>query len=266
MRYFLDTEFLEGKQDKRFLGIKYGETKPTIDLISIGVVSEDNREYYAISKEFNLKEAWNRYDIVGDNKVYWIRENILRPIYNELDSKAFYDAEFVDGKFFTVREDFTYRKLEALIKFYGKTRKQIANEVKDFCQGGNKFINPADPKDKDSYFCPKSGGGDWCAIKYFSDPEFCGYYSAYDHVAFCWLFGKMIDLPKGFPMYTKDLKQILDKRIKNSSIWAKDADLEFRLKELKNDPQYNFPQQEDNHHALADARWNKKLYNWLNTF
>ena len=37
-RYFIDTEFLEGKQDKTFLGIKYKKTKPTIDLISIGLV------------------------------------------------------------------------------------------------------------------------------------------------------------------------------------------------------------------------------------
>ena len=55
MKYFLDTEFLEGTQKKRFLGIPYGDTLNTIDLISIGIVAEDSREYYAISKEFNLK-------------------------------------------------------------------------------------------------------------------------------------------------------------------------------------------------------------------
>ena len=59
MKYFIDTEFLEGTQKKWF-----GETKPTIDLISIGIVGEDGREYYAISKDFNIKEAWNRYDKV----------------------------------------------------------------------------------------------------------------------------------------------------------------------------------------------------------
>ena len=55
--YYLDTEFLEGPQSKKFLGIKYGETKPTIDLISIAIVAEDEREYYAVSKDFNLDEA-----------------------------------------------------------------------------------------------------------------------------------------------------------------------------------------------------------------
>ena len=65
MKYFLDTEFLEGTQQRRLCSIelpKLFDTKNTIDLISIGIVAEDGREYYAISKDFNLKEAWNRYE------------------------------------------------------------------------------------------------------------------------------------------------------------------------------------------------------------
>ena len=71
MRYYLDTEFLEGTQKSFF-----GKTKPIIDLISIGIVSEGGREYYAISKDFNLKEAWNRYDIVTE-QVYGDLRNIF---------------------------------------------------------------------------------------------------------------------------------------------------------------------------------------------
>lgn len=52
MRYFYDTEFIE---DGR-----------TIDLVSIGVVAEDGREYYAVSTEFNPDRA-------GD----WVRANVL---------------------------------------------------------------------------------------------------------------------------------------------------------------------------------------------
>lgn len=49
MKYFIDTEFLEGTQKNNFpLSLLKKETKPTIDLISIGIVSEDNREYYSI--------------------------------------------------------------------------------------------------------------------------------------------------------------------------------------------------------------------------
>ena len=52
MKYFLDTEFLEGTQKKWF-----GQTKPTICLISIGIVCEDGREHFAISK--NLCQCQN---------------------------------------------------------------------------------------------------------------------------------------------------------------------------------------------------------------
>ena len=86
MKIYYDTEFLEGTQDIRLFGIKTGlKTKPTIDLISIGMVNQTGEEHYAISKDFNLKEAWNRYDIVDrwmplddlgnetliKTKVYW---------------------------------------------------------------------------------------------------------------------------------------------------------------------------------------------------
>ena len=43
------------------------------------------------------------------------------------------------------------------------------------------------------------------------NPEFWGYYCDYDWVVFCWLYGCMIDLPDGFPMYCHDLKQEIDR-------------------------------------------------------
>lgn len=52
MRYFYDTEFIE---DGR-----------TIDLISIGVVAEDGREYYAVSTEFDPERAGS-----------WVRTHVL---------------------------------------------------------------------------------------------------------------------------------------------------------------------------------------------
>lgn len=65
MRYFYDTEFIED-----------GET---IDLISIGVVAEDGREFYAVSKEFDASQA-------GE----WVRRNVL----NQLPPKS--DARWMD--------------------------------------------------------------------------------------------------------------------------------------------------------------------------
>lgn len=76
------------------------------------------------------------------------------------------------------------------------------------------------------------------------DPEWWGYFSDYDWVVFCWIFGRMIDLPKHFPKYCRDLKQTMDyHNIKKSQL----------------------PQQEGNlHNALADARWVCDAYFALN--
>jgi hypothetical protein len=68
---------------------------------------------------------------------------------------------------------------------------------------------------------------EWCG----PEPEFWAYYADYDWVALCQLFGTMMDLPDGWPMYCRDLKQLLDDR---------------RL-ELSQDDSL--------HNALGDARW-----------
>src|SRR6218665_1917732 len=40
------------------------------------------------------------------------------------------------------------------------------------------------------------------------NPEFWAYYADYDWVVLCQLFGRMIDLPKGWPMFCMDIKQL----------------------------------------------------------
>lgn len=131
MKYFIDTEFIEGTQTPSFflkgrLGSWIGAyKKPTIDLISIGIVAEDGREYYAISKDFNLKEAWNRCDLAksGDNRGfdYWIRDNVLLPIYKE----------HISGDMRN-RLDFSYSTMKWLLRIYGKSNKQISKEIIEF--------------------------------------------------------------------------------------------------------------------------------------
>lgn len=282
MKYFLDTEFLEGTQKTWF-----GKTKPTIDLISIGIVAEDSREYYAISKDFNLKEAWNRWQqrtMEGDRnnlqpRLYWIRENVLEPIYKDL-LKIQNDSNIKGNYMFgfnlpVIEYNFTYKNLKKLINKYGKTNKQIAEEVKEFC---SKHLLCNRLKDKNEKTINQ--------VEADSTPkEFYGYYSDYDWVVFCWLFGKMIDLPKEFPMYCIDLKQEMDNKIKSLNwlygrdCWSnnnrsvttiskgeqqeKDRLATFdekinTLKELK-----EYPKQTHEHNALADAKWNFELYNFL---
>lgn len=263
MKVFLDTEFLEGEQDKRFLGFKYGKTKPTIDLISIAMVSEDGREYYSVSKDFNLYEAWNRYDLVweqssGDmrnifpegrnRKVYWIRENVLKPIFEEM-FRPINDSKDNDYR------KFTYSNFKYMISKYGKTREQIAEEVFQFCTQDSLSIEKAKHYN----------------ISY-SNINLHSYYGSYDYVVFCWLFGKMIDLPKGFPMYSKDLKQVLDEkqewRDKLKNVIDEDPiltkhEMSSLINPLNIKEHPDYPKQENKHNALADARWNKKLYEFL---
>ena len=76
-------------------------------------------------------------------------------------------------------------------------------------------------------------------------PEFWGYYADYDWVAFCWLFGSMIDLPKQFPKHCNDLKQEADR-------------LAF--------PRDKNPPQVDDHDALADAKWNMAFHASMMTY
>lgn len=73
-------------------------------------------------------------------------------------------------------------------------------------------------------------------------PEFWGYYADYDWVVLCQLFGRMIDLPKGWPGYCRDIKQWCD-TLGNPKL----------------------PEQgKGEHHALVDAKWNKSAWYFLN--
>lgn len=272
MKYFLDTEFLEGTQKGIF------NTKPTIDLISIGIVCEDGREYYAISKDFNLKEAWNRwqpeYDdvYVGDGKNYWIRENVLKPIYNELvlhhtSVDWYYKNPHLGEKVYDGRWlKFNYKSLKWLINKYGKTNKQIAEEIIEFTFPTFKILKDGRCNCNCGSPCSnhRVGSSLRCSIDDLQDylPKFYGYYSDYDWVVFCWLFGKMIDLPKGFPMYCIDLKQTMDEIIKRPIIGGSIFGYKT-IEDLKNDS--NYPKQTNEHNSLSDAKWTYELYKFLNT-
>lgn len=264
MNYYIDTEFLEGTQSEKFpISLFRKNTKPTIDLISIGIVAEDGREYYAISKDFNLKEAWNRFDwkqkkvndgIPGAYKVYWLRDNVLYPIFAELFQKSnpkIWNEDFGNlGNFMGYFERYGngMKRFKELLDIHGKTNKQIAEEIKDFClvneqsKGIHSIVNHNHPY-----------------INNF--PQFYAYYADYDWVVFCWIFGKMMDLPDGFPMYCLDLKQMLDEKAIKELDYTCWTTKEQVLEHIKT--RIGFPKQENEHNALADARWNKKLHEFL---
>jgi hypothetical protein len=74
-------------------------------------------------------------------------------------------------------------------------------------------------------------------------PEFWAWFSAYDHVCLAQLFGRMIDLPDKIPMYTNDIRTLVDLA-------------GVKPKELPRQP-------EGKHNALTDARMNVVRYNYL---
>lgn len=194
MIYFIDTEFLEGKQNKTLFGIKYGQTKPTIDLISIGLVDMDEREFYAISKDFNLKEAWNRWQPrtgEGDRnnvqpKKYWIRENVLHPIFIELTD--IYVSEVIKMNRLGIGGskdvfEFNYENLKYLLNLYGRTNNQIANEICEFIYGYETDLSGQSPLQ----LAQRYEVSDKTKI-----PELYAYFADYDFVVFCWIFGNMM--------------------------------------------------------------------------
>lgn len=75
----------------------------------------------------------------------------------------------------------------------------------------------------------------------FPDPQLWAWYAAYDHVVLCQLWGRMVDLPDGVPMFTCDLKQECV-RLGNPHV----------------------PEQESGqHNALEDARHNLEIAQFL---
>jgi len=151
VKYFLDTEFIEA-----------GPSFPLI-LLSVGLVSEDGREFYVVNEDAPL-------ELAND----WVKANVL---------------PHLGGPKVSIR--------------------QIAPGIIHWL---------TDPK-----------------------PEFWGYYADYDWVVFAQLFGTMMDLPGGWPMYCRDIKQLCDS-LGNP-----------RLPE----------QSATEHNALNDARWNKQAYEFL---
>lgn len=76
-------------------------------------------------------------------------------------------------------------------------------------------------------------------------PEFWGYYADYDWVVFCQLWGRMIDLPEGFPKYCLDVRQL-----------AHEVGVS-RPKEI------GAEQTQGAHNALKDALWTRGYFRKL---
>lgn len=262
MNYFFDTEFIEGMHKPLF-----GKKRHFIDLISIGIVSEDGRELYAVSKEFDVKKAY-----AND----WVRENVVLPIFFELAVHEFFDGHFKD-EWLHEQQPVTYpvfRKntkwvwnqkwLKRLLERYGKSHEEIKRQIVAFVGGefcGYGTLHPFVISTDNTRGFPV---------------DFYGYYADYDWVVLASLFGSMNELPLRFPMYARDLKQMLDEKQEtyveeliptmrvvdnvpfHESVIRQRAERICDLKNLN-----TFPKNNNEHNALADAKWNKELYHFL---
>jgi hypothetical protein len=153
-----DTEFIE---DGR-----------TIDLVSIGAVDDQGREFYRVSTEFDPAKASP-----------WVRDNVLAQLpWDQRDDP--------DGPW--------------------RSRAQLAADLLA-------WLAPTD---------------NW------RDLELWSWYAAYDHVALAQLWGPMVNLPRGIPMFTRELQQRWED-VGRPTMPPKPANA---------------------HDALADARWHRELH------
>jgi hypothetical protein len=219
MKFFLDTEFHEFKKGKRILGIQTAAID-TIDLISIGIVTETGETLYEICNEFDIEAAWNN---------EWLNANVLTKLFQDLLNL---EKEFPFGTIDV--SDYNVKNLAYLLRNQGSTKAVIAERVKNFVYLHSEINDP-------------NAIANWEDVKHRFPVEFYGYYADYDWVVLCWLFGRMIDMPKGFPYYCKDLKQMFDEEGELGPDWM----------------QENCPTPVEEHNALADAKWNLDLYNAL---
>lgn len=85
-------------------------------------------------------------------------------------------------------------------------------------------------------------------------PQLWGYYSAYDHVLHSQIWGTMIELPEGMPMYTRDIKQ----EMARLSVTKTDYDQWVLDTEAPLVGNAQIP-----HHALHDAEEQLSMLQWV---
>ncbi|WP_406145090.1 3'-5' exoribonuclease domain-containing protein [Streptomyces anulatus] len=177
--------------------LEFLEDGRTIELISIGMVCDDGREYYAVSARL-ADRGWRGWKMRRRvRKHAWLMENVVSSLPKPHGD---WNNHMPQSWLFNYHDPAV------------KPRKRIAAEVAAFIQATD-------------------------------DVELWANYGAYDHVALAQLWGPMIALPEGVPMFTHDIQQEARR-------------LGFNWDDL--------PKQESGeHNALADARHNQTVRRWL---
>jgi hypothetical protein len=216
MKYYLDTEFVEGFRQPMF-----GKRRHFIDLISIGIVSEELKQYYAICNSFDLHYVWN-------NKDTWVKENVLRPLHAEMCGMIGGGEKYMRGG--NPYAAFTEYNVKILLQRYGKSELEIKIDLLNYFECTDDLVDVIMGHTK-----PVAPTG----------IEIYAYFGSYDWVVFCSIFGRMMDLPENMPMYPRDLKQMMDERGLTQDwkkIFCPDDEVD------------------GNHNALIGADWNRKFH------
>jgi hypothetical protein len=153
-RYWFDTEFIDDGK--------------TIELISIGVVDEDDRMFYAENLDVDWSKAHS-----------WVLENVKPHLIG--GPAAMHHSEIGPA-------------LQAFV----------------------------------------DDGGD--------SPEFWAWFASYDWICLSQLFGRMLDVPRGWPQGVMDLRQMVIREYNNVRLPAQNS---------------------IEHNALNDAIWTKEAWNYL---
>lgn len=151
--------------------------------------------------------------------------------------RIWFDTEFIeDGKTIElvsiglVREgdDGYYAELLEALPHYERADPWVKENVLRHMIGGNALKSRSDVAQDILRFVGEK-------------PEFWAYYADYDWVALCQLYGRMIDLPNGWPKFCRDVKQLCMDR-GNPKLPA---------------------QRSTEHHALMDACWTREAWEFL---
>lgn len=156
---------------KIFYDAEFLEDGRTIELISLGMVREDGKTLYAINDKL-LRPEHDK--LAGPGSLYarvcehdWLMDNVVPHL--PLISR--------DGR------ELTHKKRSPLGPGFFTLdpehpavlpKRLIRAQVREFVLG-------------------------------VDEPELWSWYCSYDHLVLCQLFGKMNDLPTGFPMHTNDV-------------------------------------------------------------
>lgn len=121
MQIFFDTEFHD--RTETFTCDRTGKqrTVRTIDLISIGMVDDKGREYYAICSDADVER-------IMQNE--WLKTNVMKPIYDQF-------AKMINNKF--LQKGFTTGTMQTIFYNFGKSKKTIAREIEQFAGQSPEF-------------------------------------------------------------------------------------------------------------------------------